>query len=325
MAVYLGLLEPGDTVLSLRLDHGGHLTHGLKVNFSGPAVHDRPLRRLPRDGRRRGGRGARARARAPAEAHPLRRLGVPAHRRHGDVPADRRRGRRAPLVRHGALRRARRRRAAPEPGRGLRRRHLDDAQDARRPPRRAHPVPRGARDGDRPRHLPGAAGRPARARDRGEGDVLPDRRAARGSGAYQRQVRANADVARARRCSPAGSTSSPAAPTRTCSSSTSARRSGRARTRRSGCTPSASRRTATPSRSTSGRRPIASGVRVGSQAATMRGFDEDDFREVGRIIVDALARRRRPRRRCARARRRSATRDRCTRASAATRPTSREG
>ena len=35
MAVYLGLLEPGDTVLSLRLDHGGHLTHGLKVNFSG--------------------------------------------------------------------------------------------------------------------------------------------------------------------------------------------------------------------------------------------------------------------------------------------------
>src|SRR3954454_22344608 len=33
MAVYLGLMQPGDTVLSLRLDHGGHLTHGLKVNF----------------------------------------------------------------------------------------------------------------------------------------------------------------------------------------------------------------------------------------------------------------------------------------------------
>ncbi len=34
-AVYLALMQPGETVLSLRLDHGGHLTHGLKVNFSG--------------------------------------------------------------------------------------------------------------------------------------------------------------------------------------------------------------------------------------------------------------------------------------------------
>jgi glycine hydroxymethyltransferase len=35
MAVYSAVLEPGETILSLRLDHGGHLTHGLKVNFSG--------------------------------------------------------------------------------------------------------------------------------------------------------------------------------------------------------------------------------------------------------------------------------------------------
>jgi glycine hydroxymethyltransferase len=35
MAVYFATLDPGDTILGLRLDQGGHLTHGLKVNFSG--------------------------------------------------------------------------------------------------------------------------------------------------------------------------------------------------------------------------------------------------------------------------------------------------
>ncbi len=35
MAVFLGLLEPGDTVMGMSLDHGGHLTHGSPVNFSG--------------------------------------------------------------------------------------------------------------------------------------------------------------------------------------------------------------------------------------------------------------------------------------------------
>jgi len=35
MAVYMAALQPGETILSLELSHGGHLTHGLKVNFSG--------------------------------------------------------------------------------------------------------------------------------------------------------------------------------------------------------------------------------------------------------------------------------------------------
>jgi len=51
MAVYFAMLEPGDKILAMSLDHGGHLTHGHKMNFSGRFYDIIPYGVSPQDER----------------------------------------------------------------------------------------------------------------------------------------------------------------------------------------------------------------------------------------------------------------------------------
>ena len=178
-AVYRAVLEVGDTILAMNLDHGGHLTHGSPVNFSGKLYKIVPYgvrqdtEQIDYDEVRA------ARARAPAEADPVRHHRLLARARLRRVPRDRRRGRRGALRRHRAHRGT---------GRGGR---APDARSARRSivTTTTHKTLRGPRGGmilcdaalreeDRLRRVPGRAGRAADARDRRQGGGVPRGRAA---------------------------------------------------------------------------------------------------------------------------------------------------
>ena len=171
--------SPGDTILSLRLDHGGHLTHGLKVNFSGrlySIVHygvSRETMRVDYD-----------EVLALAKQHRPKLIVCGGSAYPRTVEADRFRAiadevgayllcdmaHFSGLVAAGLH-------PNPVP-------HCDFVSSTThktlvRPALRLRPLPRGARAGARPGRVPGDAGRSDGARDRGEGDLLPDRRHAR--------------------------------------------------------------------------------------------------------------------------------------------------
>ena len=164
------------------LAHGGHLTHGMHLNFSGKlykvvrygVTHGRRAHRL-RPGRRAG-------PRAQAEAGRRRGQRLPARDRlrrvRRDLPA--RSGRCSwwtwptspawsPAKQH------------PDPVPCRRLRHLDDAQDAARPARRLRPVQGGLGAEDQLGGLPRHAGRAADARHRRQGGRASARRCSRRS------------------------------------------------------------------------------------------------------------------------------------------------
>jgi glycine hydroxymethyltransferase len=286
MAVYLGLLEPGDTVLSLRLDHGGHLTHGLKVNFSGrlyTIVHygvSRETGVVDED---------EVRTLALEHRPKLILCGGSAYPRTVDAAMFRR-----VADEVGALLWCDMAHFAGLVAAGL---HPNPVEHCDVVTSTTHKTLAGPRAG-----LILCRAEHAQAIDRAifpglQGGPLEHVIAAKATcfkiaateefRAYQRQVRANADVLAETLI--AGGIDLLTGGTDTHLLQLDLRATdwtGKDAEERLHAVGLTTNRNTVPF----DERPptVASGVRLGSQAATIRGFDEDDFREVGRIVVEAL-------------------------------------
>ena len=308
MAAYFGLLTPGDTMLSLRLDHGGHLTHGLKVNFSGrlyTIVHygvSRETNIVDYD-----------EVLELAKEHRPKLIvcGGSAYPRTVDAAEFRKI---ADEV--GALLMCDMAHFSGLVAAGL---HPNPVEHCDVVTSTTHKTLAGPRAGfvlcraehaqaiDRAR-LPRDAGRAARARDRREGGLLPDRRRPRRSATTSTQVRANADALAEELIDGGLDVLTGGTDTHLLQLDLRATDwTGEGAEERLDEVKLTVNRNTVPF----DERPptVASGVRIGTPAATMRGFDEDDFREVA-TDHRRRARRRRRRRRAAPAARERALRRR---------------
>ena len=168
-AAYMTLCSPGDTILGLDLAHGGHLTHGHKLNFSGKLYRvvgyqvrrDTETHRLRRAGSNRPAREAEGdRGRRECLSAAVRLCADAGDRGQGGSVAD---------DRHGALRRTGGGRSASLAGAARACGDHDHAQDPARAAVGDDSVPAGAGGVDRPQRLSRAAGRAADAHRRGQG------------------------------------------------------------------------------------------------------------------------------------------------------------
>ena len=288
MAAYYAVLDPGDTVLGLRLDHGGHLTHGLKVNFSGRYYDFKGY-----SVRREDGRIDLDEVRALALEHRPKLIvaGGSAYPREIDARAFR-----EIADESGALLMVDMAHFSGLVAAGLHQNPVESADIVCSTTHKTLAGPRagfilcraGARAEDRPRGLPGPAGRAAVPRHRGQGRLLRDRE----------------------RPSRSASTSAPSRPTPSALAEGITGQGGELLTGRHRHAPRAARpaplarsraRTwrsgshdvlITVNRNTVpyDERPptVASGVRIGTPAATMRGLDAADAREVGDVIGETI-------------------------------------
>ena len=177
MAAYLSSVNPGDRVLGMNLAHGGHLTHGMALNFSGRyfEIHAYGVReddqRIDYDALEVQAREVRPKLIvAGASAYPR----IIEFERMADIAHS---VGRAAVGRHGPRRRSRRGRPPSEPVPARRHRHDHEPQDAPRRPRRDDLQPRRAAGRASTRPTTRWSSRPSRRRSTGASS--PASRAAR--------------------------------------------------------------------------------------------------------------------------------------------------